>query len=294
MPPRDEHDAYRDPGPYHAVGPLDDVSDLIGGLRRRAALVLGLPLAVGALSTLFHTPAPVVYETHLTFAVDIPQSALVPGSDEGTSAKVGEALIDDIHRIVQGDVFAASVKARLPEGIDFGPGDGRSSLSADDRHRVADVTVGRALPADAPSEAVAALQAELGLVATAIVEELDENGGTWFSLLGADEVNLTIVDMPDPAQPLPPTLRQRVEIPLRIALAALIALGLALALHAFDERLYEARGVERRTGLPVLGRIPRRPRDERSGRGRGPVRVPVPIPSAGRDGGDDHDREGER
>ena len=245
------------PEPPSSADAFGAPMDMLAGLGRRLPLIVGLPLIVAALSFALHTPPPVRYETHLTFAVDVPQSALVPGSDEGTSAKVGEALIDDIHRIVQGDVFAAAVQGRLPEGVSFAPGDGRSSLSADDRHRVADVTVGRALPADAAAAEVAAAQAELQLIAMAVVDELIQNGGEWFSLLGADDVNIAIVDMPDPATPVPPSLRDRLEIPLRIALAALVALGLALGLHALDPRLYGAADVEAGTGLPVRGRIPR-------------------------------------
>ncbi len=243
------------------VGAFDDPFAVLVGLRRRFALLVGLPLAVAGLSIVFHQPPSIRYQTQLTFAVDVPQSALVPGSDEGTSAKVGEALIDDIHRIVQGDVFAAAVQARLLSGINFSPGDGQSSLSADDRHRVADITVGRLLPADASPEAIAQTQQELGLIATAILDELVDNGDAWFSLLGADDVNLAIVDTPDPAGPVTPSLRDRVEIPLRIALAALVALGLALALHALDQRLFDATAVESQTRLTVLGRIPRQSRE---------------------------------
>ena len=52
-------------------------------LRRQWRLILGLPLAVGLISLATHRPDPLAYRTRLAFALDIPRSALVPGSDEG-------------------------------------------------------------------------------------------------------------------------------------------------------------------------------------------------------------------
>lgn len=238
--------------PSESDAPLD-VAGLLVGLRRRWVLLVGLPALVLAASLALHRPSPERLQARLSFAIDLPASALVEGSDEGTAAKVGEALIDDISRIIRGDRFAAAVASRL-EGIDVAPGESESSLSADDRHRVADVTVTRVAAAGEGGRARA--ETELRAIALAVVAELEENGDAWFARLGADEVVLTIVDGPRVAT-LGPTLRERLEIPLRVALAALVALGAAAALHLADPRLHDPRDVERALALPVLGRLPR-------------------------------------
>ncbi len=225
-------------------------------LRRRWWLWVGLPVVVLVLSLATARPQPVQYQARLAFAVDIPPSAIVAGSDEGTAAKIGEALVDDISRIIPRDVFAAAVARRVAPGIAVTPGELASETSATDRHRVADVTVTRALPAGADA---AAFQASWRRWPQAVVAELEENGGQWFARLGEDQVALTVVDAPD-VTVLPPGLRQRLELPLRVLLALLAGLGLALALHAVDPRLYTDTEARRAAGAPVVGWLPARRR----------------------------------
>lgn len=222
-------------------------------LRRRWWLVLGLPAVVLGLSLATLRPAPAQYQARLAFAVDVPHSALVAGSDEGTAAKVGEALVDDISRIIPRDVFAAAVARRLPAEMQISAGELAADTSATDRHRVTDITVTRTLP---PGTDETAFQRELAAIAQAVVAELEENAGQWFARLGADEVRLTLVDAPDVTR-LPPSLRQRLELPLRVLLALVLGIGLALLLHALDPRLYTAADAGRAARAPVVGWLPR-------------------------------------
>lgn len=246
------------------------VAELGQVLRRRWWLWAGLPLLVLVLSLATAKPPPPQYQARLAFAVDIPRSAIVIGSDEGTAAKIGEALVDDISRIIPRDVFAAAVAQRLPSGRRVSPGELAAETSATDRHRVADVTVTRTLPPDGDA---AALQAELAAVAAALVAELEENGSQWFARLGEDEVALTIVDAPDVTR-LPLGIRQRLELPLRVLLAWLIGVGLALLLHALDPRLYTDAEARRAAGAPVVGWLPARRRVRMR-------RPPAPRPPVG-------------
>jgi capsular polysaccharide biosynthesis protein len=229
--------------------------DVYVALRRRWWLVLGLPILVLGLSLLLYDAPAVVYQARLSFAVDVPAAALVPGSDEGTAAKIGEALIDDLSRIISGDVFAEAVAAHLANDVQVAPGELASSLSATDRHRIADVTVTRAAQESDGPEELAALQSDLAAIAEAVVTELETNGTNWFARLGDEEVRLTVVSRPTVVQLAPP-LRVRLDIPLRIVLALLIGIGLALVWHYFDERLYDAREAAAAARAPVIGRIP--------------------------------------
>lgn len=235
-----------------------DVVDVLTLLRRRWWLVAGLPALVALVSLLTVDRPPPTYQARLTFAVDIPRTAIVDGSDEGTAAKIGEALIDDLSRMMSGDVFAAAVRAHLAPEFQLSPGEVASSLSATDRHRVADVTVTRALPPAATPEQGAALADELAAIAEAVVTELETNGNAWFARLGEDQVLVTVIDRPKVAV-LPLALRTRLEVPLRTALALVVAIGLAALLHFTDHRLHTDAEVEAAVGAQVLGRIPRRP-----------------------------------
>lgn len=230
--------------------------ELLRVLRRRWWWVLGLPAAVLALSLLTLKPAPAQYQARLAFAVDVPRSAIVIGSDEGTAAKIGEALVDDISRLIPRDVFAAAVARRLPEGMEVTAGELAADTSATDRHRVSDITVTRRLP---PGADAAAFQAELAAIAQAVVAELEENAGDWFARLGEDDVRLTVVDSPDVVV-VAPGPRERLELPLRVLLALAVGVALALLLHALDPRLYTAEEAGRAAGAPVLGWLPPEPR----------------------------------
>jgi hypothetical protein len=241
---------------------------VVTALRRRWWLIVGLPLLVAVLSVATAKAPPTQYQARLSFAVDIPRSAIVIGSDEGTAAKIGEALIDDLSRMIGGDMFAYAVATHLPAGTRVNPGEIASSLSATDRHRIADVTVTRALStSEAGGRLVGAggqerdevaqqLQGDLLAIAMAVVTELERNGNQWFARLGEDQVQLTIIDLPK-VSALPPPLRTRLEIPLRVALALIVAVGLAVLWQVLDPRLYTDAEAAAMAGAPVVGHIPR-------------------------------------
>ncbi len=235
------------------------LGEALAVLRRWWWLVVGLPALVLALSLATFREPPPIYQARLTFAVDIPRSAIVEGSDEGTAAKIGEALIDDLSRMIGGDVFADAVAEHVPAHVEVRPGEIASSLSATDRHRIADVTVTRQAPPEASAAQLAELEGELLAVARAVVTELDTNGNEWFARLGEDRVRLTITDRPK-AHVLPRPLRTRLEIPLRTLLALAVGVGLALMLSTLDPRLHTDAAAEASAGAPVLGRIPHRRR----------------------------------
>ncbi len=241
--------------PAAGYGRIRGPQDLWLALTRRLWLVLGLPVLVLAVSVATDSQPDAVYQAQLSFAVDVPTAALVPGSDEGTAAKIGEALIDDLSRIISGDVFAAAVAARLPEDVVVRSGQVASSLSATDRHRIADVTVTGSLPADSTQAEIERLRWELAAIAEAAVQELEENGGQWFARLGEEEIRLTVISRPAIVE-LPPPLRFRLEIPLRLGLATAVAIAAALAWYLLDDRLYRPSEASAAAGAPLIGKVP--------------------------------------
>ncbi|HQZ69723.1 MAG: hypothetical protein ACH37Z_08920 [Anaerolineae bacterium] len=231
---------------------------LVAVLRRRWKTVLALPLAVGLFSLATATPPPVLYRTQLAFAVDIPRSALLEGSDEGTAAKIGEALVDDLARMVGRDQFALAVSKRLPAGMATRPGEIAGDLSAEDKHRILELTVSRSLPGEATVAQVATVQDQILAIAAAVALELRENGGSWFARLGEDSVELTLIDAPEQPSRQPVGLRQRLDLPLRLALAFLVALGVAALREGLDRRIHDAAAIRSLLGVGLLGSIPRR------------------------------------
>lgn len=227
-------------------------------LRRRWKTVLSLPLAVGLLSLAMADRPSLVYRTQFAFAVDIPRSALLEGSDEGTAAKIGESLVDDLARMVGRDQFALAVSKRLPAGSTVSPGEIAAELSAEDKHRILDLTVSRSLPGEATAAEMAAARDEILAIADAVEIELREDGGSWFARLGEESVSLTLIDAPDPPALQLLSLRQRLDLPLRLALALLAALGVAALQEGLDRRIHDAAAVRSLLGLRLLGSIPRR------------------------------------
>lgn len=235
-----------------------EVRALAAVLRRRWRTVLALPLVVGLLSLASAEAPPLVLQTRLAFAVDIPRAALLAGSDEGTAAKIGESLVDDLARLVGRDQFAAAVSKRLPSSVVVSAGELSGELSAEDKHRILDLSVTRSLPGDATAEETAQAQDALLTIAHAVQAELEQNGGSWFARLGEDAVLLTLIDAPERAQPQAPGLRQRLDLALRLGLALLIALGVAALREGLDRRIHDAATAQSVLGTGLLGRIPRR------------------------------------
>lgn len=240
-----------------------DVREAATILKRRWWLVIGLPVIVALISLLAPGEETVTVEARLRFAIDIPRSVIVEGSDEGTAAKIGAALIDDIARVIPSEAFAAAVAGRLPDGVDVSAGEIASELSATDRHRIADVWVRRTVPAESLASPDTDPRGPISLVAEKVVEELEENGTGWFARLGEDDIALTVIDGPS-VFVVQPSLRTRLDLPLRVALALVVGIGLAFLLHALDPRLYTGSEAVAASRAAVVGRIPRAKRTWRA------------------------------
>jgi capsular polysaccharide biosynthesis protein len=228
-------------------------------LRRHWKLLIFLPAITLALSDYASRkhPPPQIWEVGLAYALEVPASAAVPGSEEGSRAEVAADAVDDLARILGRDVFAEKLSQRLPKGSAMEAGELVAALSTEDQHRILELRIRRALPGDARVAERKALQATLAEIATAIMAEIEEDGAEWLGYLGEEGARLSLIDRPDPAALVPPSLRTRLELPLRVGLAALLALGFAFFLEAIDPRLRLESEVEALCRTSILGRIPR-------------------------------------
>ena len=207
-------------------------------------LIAGLVLVAGIMSGVTYdwSPAP-RYTTSFRLNVGI-----VPDPPDGASYEydpldvwqTSEYLMDDLAAAVRGAEFARRVAARLQaEGVNLA-----GAFGAATDHRV--LTVSILLPD-------AALLAD---VANAAVLVLQEEGGQLVGPLGEAQPVLRLID-PPVVVPVGRSLRDKLEIPIRLGLALAAGVGGAFLIDYLDMTVRGAEEVER-MGIPVLAKIPRR------------------------------------
>ena len=84
---------------------------------------------------------------------------------------------------------------------------------------------------------------------------LSENNSKYFAQLGAAGATVTIIDKPF-VSAVGASLRDQLDIPLRVALALLAGVALAFLFEYMDGSVRDAREAEG-LGLKVIGEIPR-------------------------------------
>jgi capsular polysaccharide biosynthesis protein len=158
--------------------------------------------------------------------------------------QTSEYLVDDFTEVVRSDLFARQVSRRLAEqGLTIPAGLIQGSSATGSLHRILSLSL--TWPA----------RTELEAITAAAVTELRENTAFYFRQLGTENAIVTILDEPTITL-VGPSLRQRLELPLRIVLAFLAGILLVFLLAYFDTSIHNRQELEA-LGLPVLGEIPR-------------------------------------
>ncbi len=218
--------------------------------RRRWWLPLILTLAVALISTLqlrpWQTPAP-SYTASLRLLVGV-----LPATDADVASydpryyawQTSEYLVDDFTEVLRSDLFAQKVSERLAEqGITIPASSIQGSSATGHLHRILSLSL--SWPEQQGLEAITA----------AVVAEITENVPFYFRQLGTENSFATILDEPRIGA-VGPSLRQRIELPLRIALALIAGILLVFLLDYVDTTIRNRQETEA-LGLPVLGEIPR-------------------------------------
>lgn len=210
-------------------------------------LIIALPLVVGAASYIFRPqPAPVYQASvRLTIGVDAPPARDVTGYDPILTAyQASEYIRDDFVEIIQSDSFADDVNAQLVKMGVNGIKVGRGNLSGaiEKQRRIISVSVTWNNPQQAQQ------------IAEAAVRNLTENNKKYFGQLGSTAASVAIIDRPVVAR-IGASLRDQLDIPIRIAIALLAAIALAFIADYLDTSVRDARDVEA-LGLNVVAEIP--------------------------------------
>lgn len=212
-----------------------------------------IPLALFVLTLLFTLltqkpwqPRPPTYAIGLEFSVGVQPQRLTDSYtyDGYYTALASEYLIDDFAEIVKGSEFAARVAQRLAaQGQDIAPASIQGSTQTGTLHRILQVTIfsgnAEALPA----------------MADAVIATLTEDAHLFMPRLLAGQGAVYLINRGGVA-PIGPSLRQRLDLPLRLVLSLLAGVGLAFLLAYLDNRIHTADDLET-LGLRVLGEIPR-------------------------------------
>ncbi len=152
-----------------------------------------------------------------------------------------EYLLDDLSEIVKSGVFAQDVAVLA--GVPVPPGAIQGATSAGKLHRILNISI------------TWGDRAQLEQIANAIVVTLETQGGRYFAQLGTEQAVASVIDPPSIAT-IGPSLRQRLDLPLRLALALAAGVGLAFLLDYLDPTV-RGRADLQALGVAIVGEIPR-------------------------------------
>jgi capsular polysaccharide biosynthesis protein len=227
-------------------------------LARRVWLVVALVTIVLATYLAFATEPQTTYSAGMRFVVGIrpEREGDYYAYDRYYTWLTAEYLVDDLSEVVKSRAFAADVAALA--GIAVAPGPIQAATSAGKLHRI--LSVGVTWPNDQ----------ELAQIASAVATILTTNADTYFAQLSTDSAVISLIDAPAIA-PIGRSLRDRLDLPLRLVLAAIAGIGLAFLLDYVDGSVRDRSDLAS-LGLPIIGEIPSR----HPWRDRLPLRRSVP------------------
>ena len=203
-------------------------------------IVLGVGLAT------YQSP-PDVYNAGMRFLVAQEPGATAVTDDEQRYYNwlTSEYVVNGLTDWARSGAFAELVSQELAgQGYDVPPWAVQGSLAADNARSMLTISV---TYGDTPTTG-----AIIDAVATVLIEQngaaLPQLGGATAVVTPLDQVHVNQVSA---------GIRSQLDLPLRVGLALVAGLGLALVVEYLDPALRERREVEM-IGLPVLGEIPRK------------------------------------
>jgi len=212
-----------------------------------------IPVGLTALTLLFSLvtlkpwqPRPPAYAMSMSFSVGVRPQQL---PDEYTydgyyTALSSEYLIDDFAEIVKGSEFAAAVSKRLEaQGIAVAPGQIQGSTQTGELHRILTVTIYDSDPD------------RLTAIADAVAATMTEEAHLFMPRLLEDQGAVYLVNRGG-VVPIGPSLKQRLDLPLRLVLALIAGIGLAFLVNYLIPRIYTREDLET-LDIDVLAEIPK-------------------------------------
>ena len=193
-----------------------------------------------------YRPPSLTYQVVMRFAAGTGPAGLSEDYDRYYPWLTSEYIANGLADVAETGVFAQAVAARLGEdGHEIQPGAVQQAIVTDNAQSILVVYLNWP-----DAEQIIA-------VAEAVTAELTANGTAYYPQLAGIEPALRRLDTPTPV-PLPPGLRaQLMEPGIKVGLALVLGIALALLWHYLDPTLHEPAELEE-MGLVVLAEIPRK------------------------------------
>ncbi|MEW5958323.1 MAG: hypothetical protein AB1801_11395 [Chloroflexota bacterium] len=217
----------------------------------KRAWIPALLVLVVAIAGLITQPTSAArYSTSMRFTVGVkPQEPADQYNYDSYYAWLSsEYLADDLSAIVSSQAFAADVNRRLADmgrGVQIPPGSIGGVTIAEKQHRILRLNVswGNA--------------AELADIAGAIVTVMEQDSPKYLTQLGTPGALIQMIDEPSPPAANPPSLTQRLDLPVRLLLALVAGVALAFLLDYLDDSVRGRADVEA-LDIPVLAEVPKK------------------------------------
>jgi len=215
-------------------------------IRRRLYIVIAPFLVVLILSLLFRPARAPAFQASMRFMLGLEpeeKSGEYYAYDKYYTWLTAEYLVDDAAELVRSSAFARAVSMQLGElGITIQPGAIQGSTQSGQLHRILTVSIVWGDPE------------QLGAIANAIVAVLPTEIARHFGQVGTEGVVASLID-PPAMRPLGASLRDKLDLPLRLVLALFAGVGLAFVLHYLDSTVHQRQELEQ-DGIEVLAEIP--------------------------------------
>jgi capsular polysaccharide biosynthesis protein len=215
-------------------------------LVRRWWLAVVPVVVVGVYVLVTYSAPGTVYQVVMRFAAGTEPAGLSEDYDRYYPWLTSEYVANGLADVAVTGVFAQAVASRLAESeLEIPPAAVQGAIVTDNAQSI--LVVYLTWP---DAEQIVA-------VAEAIIAELTEGGAAYFPQLQGIEPAVRLLDAPAPV-PLSPGLRSQLMGPaVKVGLAAVVGVALALLWHYLDPTVREAGELED-LGLQVLVEIPRR------------------------------------
>jgi hypothetical protein len=214
-------------------------------LIRRWWLVAAPALVVTLYVAVTYSPPGPVYQVVMRYAAGTNPAGLSEDYDRYYPWLTSEYVANGLADVAMTGAFAQTISSRLAEaGHEIPAGAIQPAIVTDNAQSI--LVVYLTWP-DAE---------QIVVVADAITAELTRNGAAYFPQLAGIEPAARLLDLPAPIS-LPPGLRTQLMGPaIKIGLALVVGVALALLWHYLDPTVREAAELEE-LGLSVLVKIPR-------------------------------------
>jgi len=216
---------------------LREYGRIIG--RRWPAIVVLVGLVL-ILSLLFHRAPATIYRASMRFSVGIEGTepvAAVNGEGRSDAWLASEYLADDLCEVVKGGDFARRISEQVGFTLPAG------AIFASREHRIMSVSI------EWPD------QVQVQAVAEAVGAAVQDAGQEYFPQLEGAQAKALLIDGPGIAA-VGLSLRQKLDLPLRLLIALVAGVGLAFLWDYLDTSVRDRAEVEA-LGVSVLAEIPR-------------------------------------